>query len=270
MKYDPVKSRIGRLVSRSVWLRKVFYSLLDILLLRTWHVKKALHAFKKAKPGAADILDAGSGFGQYAYRMWKLNSKWKISGIDIKEEEVGHCNHFAARSGAGERLAFRVGDLTALDEKEKYDLALSVDVMEHIEEDTLVFANLFNALRKGGWLIISTPSDRGGSDVHHEEEDSFIDEHVRDGYGMQEIEDKLMSAGFSDISCKYTYGKPGKISWKISMKYPIIMLNFSMILAIILPFYYLLAMPPALLLNYLDLHGEHSEGTGLLVIAKKT
>jgi hypothetical protein len=93
---------------------------------------------------------------------------------------------------------------------------------------------------------------------------------VRDGYGIQEIKEKLQSAGFSDIKCKYTYGRPGKISWKISMKYPIMMLNFSMILAVILPFYYILAMPPALVLNYLDLHMEHKEGTGLLVVAKKT
>lgn len=270
MRYDPVKSRIGRLVSSSVWLRKVFYALLDILLLRTWHVRKALLGFNKASPGAENILDAGSGFGQYAWRMWKLNSRWKITGIDIKEEQVAHCNWFAARAGAGGRLSFRVADLTAFTEKEKYDLVLSVDVMEHIEDDISVFRNLFNSLRRGGWLLISTPSDRGGSDVHHGDGDSFIDEHVRDGYGMQEIEEKLQSAGFSDIKCKYTYGKPGKLSWKISMKYPIIMLNFSMILAVILPFYYILAMPPALVLNYFDLHMEHSEGTGLLVIAKKT
>ena len=270
MRYDPVKSRIGRLVSRSVWLRKIFYALLDILLLRTWHVKKALRSFNKAKPGAENILDAGSGFGQYAYRMWKLNSKWKITGLDIKQEQVGHCNYFAAKTGAGDRLSFQVADLTGFSEKEKYDLVLSVDVMEHIEDDTGVFARLFNSLREGGWLIISTPSDRGGSDVHHEDEDSFIDEHVRDGYGMQEIKEKLQSAGFTGIKCKYTYGRPGKISWKISMKYPIMMLNFSMILAVILPFYYILAMPPALVLNYLDLHMEHKEGTGLLVVAKKT
>lgn len=270
MRYDPVKSRIGRLVSSSVWLRKVFYALLDILLLRTWHVRKALHGFNIANPGAENILDAGSGFGQYAWRMWKLNSRWKITGIDIKEEQVAHCNWFAARAGAGDRLSFRVADLTAFTEKEKYDLVLSVDVMEHIEDDISVFRNLFNSLRRGGWLLISTPSDRGGSDVHHGDGDSFIDEHVRDGYGMQEIEEKLQSAGFSDINCSYTYGKPGKLSWKISMKYPIIMLNFSMILAVLLPFYYILAMPPALVLNYFDLHMEHSEGTGLLVIAKKT
>ena len=45
MKYDPVKSRLGKIVSRSVWLRKIFYTLLDILLLRTWHVKRALRKY---------------------------------------------------------------------------------------------------------------------------------------------------------------------------------------------------------------------------------
>ena len=68
--------------------------------------------------------------------------------------------------------------------------------MEHIEEDELVFRNFFRALKPGGSLLISTPSDQGGSDVHNEEEKSFIDEHVRDGYGIGEISQKLERAGF--------------------------------------------------------------------------
>jgi len=39
-------------------------------------------------------------------------------------------------------------------------------------------------------LLISTPSDQGGSDAQ-EEHDSFIGEHVRDGYAIKEIEEKL-------------------------------------------------------------------------------
>ena len=269
MRYDPVKSRIGRMVSRSVWLRKLFYTLIDILLLRTWHVKKALRLFVAANPDARNILDAGSGFGQYSWRMWKLNNNWNILGLDIKEEQIHDCTRFIGKTGAAGRVSFRIADLTSYSENEQYDLVLSVDVMEHIEDDRAVFGNFFKSLRNKGWLIISTPSDKGGSDVHHEDDHSFIDEHVRDGYGMDEIKEKLQSAGFSDITAYYTYGRPGKLSWKISMKYPVVMLNFSLILAVLLPFYYILTMPFALILNYLDLRLKHREGTGLLVIAKK-
>ena len=71
--------------------------------------------------------------------------------------------------------------------KESLESVGFFDVMEHIEEDVKVFENFHASLKKGGQVIISTPSDQGGSDVHGDEDSSFIDEHVRDGYNMQEI-----------------------------------------------------------------------------------
>ena len=49
-----------------------------------------------------------------------------------------------------------------------YNIILSVDVMEHIEEDVLVFQNFYKSLKNNGVLLISTPSDKGGSDVHND------------------------------------------------------------------------------------------------------
>jgi hypothetical protein len=119
-------------------------------------------------------------------------------------------------------------------------------------------------------LMISTPSDQGGSDVHdHAEEESFIDEHVRDGYNIGDIQEKLRKAGFSRTEARFTYGKSGQLGWKLSMKYPILMLNASKLSFIILPFYYILTFPFALLFNYIDLHSDHKNGTGLLVKAWK-
>jgi hypothetical protein len=141
--------------------------------------------------------------------------------------------------------------------------------MEHIEEDVKVFRNFHQSLKKDGMLLISTPSGEGGSDVHGDHDESFIDEHVRDGYPISEIRDKLKEAGFSRIDARYSYGNPGKISWRLSMKYPILMLNASKLNFIILPFYYLLTFPFALILNFMDVRMKHSSGTGLIVKAFK-
>jgi SAM-dependent methyltransferase len=269
MKYDPIKKKLGSFVSGSLFLRKVFYSLLDLLLLRTWHVKKAL---KKAAGNFAKdtlVLDAGCGFGQYSWRMAQLNNMWKIEAIDIDSEHIADCNSFFEKAGLSERTDFRTGDLTLLSAKDLYDLILSVDVMEHIEDDIKVFRNFHNALKENGILIISTPSDKGGSDVHDEHDDSFIGEHVRDGYSINDISGKLSSAGFRNIVVSYTYGVPGAISWRLSMKYPIKMLNISYLFFIVIPFWYLIFFPISLLLNYADLITEHKKGTGLLVTARK-
>ncbi len=67
----------------------------------------------------------------------------------------------------------------------------------------------------------------------------------------------------------YTYGRPGNISWRLSMKYPIKMLNISYLFFILLPFYYLIFFPISLILNIFDLRLTHKTGTGLLVTARK-
>jgi hypothetical protein len=141
--------------------------------------------------------------------------------------------------------------------------------MEHIEKDILVFRNFYKSLKNNGVLLISTPSDKGGSDVHNAREESFIDEHVRNGYSIKEITEKLMLAGFRNIEARYTYGKPGNISWRLSMKYPIKMLNVSYLFFVLLPFYYLIFFPVSVILNIFDLFLTHKTGTGLLVTARK-
>ena len=269
MQYEPIKRSLGRFFAGSLFMRKTLYFLLDLLLLRTWHVKKTLRKISGQLPDEASILDAGSGFGQYSWRMSRMNSRWNIKAIDINREQMEDCNRFFLHAGVSERVKFITGDLTKLDEPNSYDLILSVDVMEHIEEDTLVFKNFFSSLKDNGILLISTPSDKGGSDVHNDAEESFIDEHVRDGYSIKDITEKLSKAGFRSITSSYTYGKPGNISWRLSMKYPIKMLNISYLFFIILPFYYLIIFPVSIILNIFDLSLTHKTGTGLLVTARK-
>ena len=269
MQYEPIKRSLGRFFAGSLFLRKTLYFLLDLLLLRTWHVKKALRKIARQFPGKASVLDAGSGFGQYSWRMSKMNKLWNIKAIDINSEQINDCNSFFRKTGLSERVTFQTGDLTALTDTAVYDIILSVDVMEHIEEDVLVFKRFYMSLKNNGILLISTPSDRGGSDVHNESEESFIDEHVRDGYSIKDITDKLSLAGFRDIEAGYTYGKPGNISWRLSMKFPIKMLNVSYLFFIVLPFYYLIFFPVSIILNIFDLRIKHKTGTGLLVTARK-
>ncbi|MDR2039082.1 MAG: class I SAM-dependent methyltransferase [Bacteroidales bacterium] len=268
MQYDNVKRTLGEVFNRRPFMRKLFYCLLDLLLLRAWHIKRELRQLKRTMPADASVLDAGAGFGQYTYFMSRLSRSWKIKAVDVKTEQVDDCNRFFAQIGKGGQVHFEVADLTKFSEPESYHLAISVDVMEHILDDVAVFKNIHLSLKEGGIMLISTPSDQGGSgaDEHH---GSFIDEHVRDGYNIDEIRDKLKRAGFSQVDVKYTYGTPGHVSWLFSMKYPLLILNASKLFLILLPFYYLLVFPFCLLLNLWDVHSIHKTGTGLKVKAIK-
>ncbi len=270
MQYDPIKRSLGNVFNRSSGLRKLFYNLLDLLLLRSWHIHKELGEWRResGEKQPLQILDAGSGYGQYSYWMWKRFKGCNILAVDVKDEQVADCNKFFQSIGAT-NVKFEVGDLTKFSNPDIYDLVVCVDVMEHILEDELVFQNYNTSMKKGAMLIISTPSDQGGSDVHGDDQTSFIEEHVRDGYNIKDIEDKLHRAGFSKVDARYSYGAPGKIAWRLSMKYPIQMLGVTKLFFIILPFYYLIAYPISFVLNYFDTNMKHATGTGLIVKAWK-
>jgi SAM-dependent methyltransferase len=269
MQYDPIKRSLGSVFNRTPFLRILFYRMLDLLLLRAWHVKKEIRHWARGRRGKLRLLDAGSGFGQYTYFLSGLDKSWTVEALDVKEEQIADCNAFFERIGKRNAL-FEVADLTRFSKPDTFDLILSVDVMEHILEDEQVFRNFYDSLTQEGMLLISTPSDQGGSDVHeHGEEQSFIDEHVRDGYNIGEIQVKLGRAGFTRTDARFTYGKPGRIAWLLSMKIPIRILSLSRLFFILLPFYYLLAFPFCLLCNYLDVRTAHATGTGLIVKAYK-
>jgi len=267
MHYDPIKRVLGGVFSSS-FLRKLFYNLLDLLLLRTWHIHRELRAWMKNNTGKTNILDAGMGFGQYSFYMSKKLPNSSILAVDVKQEQVDDCTQFFKSIGKT-NVQFTVADLVKYNKPDTYNLILSVDVMEHILEDVEVFRNFHLSLKKDGMLLISTPSDQGGSDVHSDGETSFIEEHVRDGYNVKDIEDKLRSVGFSKVEVLYSYGTPGKISWKLSMKYPILMLGTTKLFFVILPFYYIVVYPIAFVLNYFDTYSVHKTGTGLIVKALK-
>ncbi|MCR5887527.1 class I SAM-dependent methyltransferase [Hymenobacter sp. J193] len=269
MHYDPIKKTLGQVFNRTPWLRRVFYHLLDLLLLRTWHVHRELRQWAKGRTDESlTILDAGSGYGQYTYWLSGLSRKWQILAVDVKEEQIADSNQFFRQIGRP-YVQFAVQDLVLYQEPNTFDLALSVDVMEHILEDVEVFRNIHASLKDGGMLLISTPSDQGGSDVHGDGESSFIEEHVRDGYNIHEIQQKLRTAGFERIEARYSYGEPGQVSWRLSMKYPIQLLGVSRWFFLLLPFYYAVVFPFCLLLNWFDATRIHDSGTGLIVKAWK-
>ncbi len=269
MHYDPIKQRLGKIFNTHPLLRILFYNLLNVLLLRSWHIRKEIRSMISVLSSSPEILDAGSGFGQYSWYMARKFRNGTVTGVDIKEEQVDDCNAFAIASGLSGKMSFMKADLTRFQDPGRFNLILSVDVMEHIEDDHAVFHNFCNSLKEGGILLISTPSDQGGSDVHEEGDLSFIEEHVRNGYNMNDMENKLAEAGFQNIQSRFTYGKPGNLSWKLSMKYPVTMLNISPFFYLVLPFYYIFVFPFCLLLNLADVLITHRSGTGLIVKAIK-
>jgi len=94
MQYDPVKRSLGTFFNKTPFTRKIFYKLLDLLLLRTWHVKRELRIFRKNSAEKINVLDAGAGYGQYSFFMSGLSASWNIRAVDVKKEQIDDCNRF--------------------------------------------------------------------------------------------------------------------------------------------------------------------------------
>jgi len=213
MHYDPIKASLGDVVRRSPLLRRLFYTVLGLMFLREWHVKRELRRQLRSVSAPFMIYDAGSGFGQYSYYMAKKFPSVTIRAVDVKEEQIEDCRRFFEARRIS-NCSFSIEDLLTIGHAGLFDFVLSVDVMEHIEDDRTVFRNFFRALKPGGQLFINTPSDLGGSDATSPDEESFIGEHARNGYSEGEMREKLEAEGFRVEYIRYTYGRFGRVDGK--------------------------------------------------------
>ncbi len=271
MFYDPIKDRLGRAFSSHPALQKTFYRMLNLFFLRAWYVRREIRRLMTSMPPdrTINVLDAGTGFGQYAYFIAREFPNTRVLAVDVKDDYLENARRFIERTPERARVRFEKADLTVLEIDETFDLILSVDVMEHIEDDRSVFRNFERVLNPGGYVIINTPSDLGGSDVSDDEGESFIEEHVRPGYNREELSGKLREAGLPTTRAIFTYGRYGSRAWRMLIKWPMQMLARTRASIAVLPFYYIAALPLGTALNALDVRDENEAGTGLLVIARK-
>ena len=239
------------------------------MFLRSWYVRRELRIIRKNFGNEnISIYDAGSGYGQYSFFMSKNLQPCEIYSVDVKEDWINDCREFFVSQNIT-TVNFGVEDLTTINHKDRFDLIVCIDVMEHIPDDVKVFQNYHNALKRDGYLLINTPSIYGGSDVHEDEDESFIGEHARDGYSKEDLESKLHPIGFTTHQAKYTYGFLGDKAWRLGIKYPIMMVNVSKLLLIVLPLYYLLTFPFTLIMMWIDFKSNNKIGSGINFIAKK-
>jgi SAM-dependent methyltransferase len=269
--YDPIKDRLGAWFSPYPALQRLLYGLLDLLFLRAWYVRREVRKILSRYPSSRPlrVLDAGTGFGQYAYFMAREFPNVHVRAVDVKPVYLDRARQFVNQTAQADQVTWALDDLTDLQSEGPFDLILAVDVMEHIAEDRAVLAHFARVLRPGGHVLVNTPSDQGGSDVQAETDDSFIGEHVRDGYSMDDLEAKLRAAGLRPVQSLYTYGRYGSTAWRWLIKRPMQMLGATWASLVVLPLYYLVALPLGMWLNTRDMAAPNATGTGLLIVARK-
>jgi cyclopropane fatty-acyl-phospholipid synthase-like methyltransferase len=165
--------------------------------------------------GAPHVLDAGSGNGDHTFRLARRYTHATFHGVDVDGEHVVACQA-RLRATPLPNLTFALADLTASLGTEAYDLIYNVDVLEHITDDRAALANLAQALRPGGSLIIHTPlaSQRHWLGRFNVDRCPRAD-HVRQGYDEQDLQTKVQESGLEITSVRYTHGPWGTLAWEL-------------------------------------------------------
>ncbi len=114
-------------------------------------------------PAGARILDAGCGSGR---NMIELARHGTVTGVELSEMSV----ELARARGCGEVVAGSVLEMPFADGA--FDLAVSLDVIEHLEDDLGALRELRRVVAPGGALLVTVPAYQwlwSGHDVinHH-------------------------------------------------------------------------------------------------------
>jgi SAM-dependent methyltransferase len=103
-----------------------------------------------ALPADARILDAGCGSGR---NMVELARYGAVTGVELAPASV----EVARRRGVGEVVAGSLSEPLPF-EHASFDLAVSFDVIEHLDDDRAALAELRRVVRPHGRLLVTVPA----------------------------------------------------------------------------------------------------------------
>ncbi len=155
-------------------------------------------------PVPKKVADAGCGRGMITLACARRFPSAEVIGVDLdgKQNEMNH--HIALKSGI-KNVRFVTMDAMKLKEMGKFDLIISTDMLEHLEDDLGGVRTFREALDPGGHLLVHVPHLTRNVLGWRRENWMDIDGHVRPGYTKDGLTSLLMEGGLAVKTCIYNY-----------------------------------------------------------------
>jgi 2-polyprenyl-3-methyl-5-hydroxy-6-metoxy-1,4-benzoquinol methylase len=144
-----------------------------------WYEHWHRYAFALQFAAGKRVLDAACGEGYGSSLLARRAAR--VTGVDIDPSSIEHAR---ARYGVGsDRLAFQVGDVSALDlPPASFDLIVSFETLEHLEAQEQMLAGFARLLAPDGLLLISSPDKATYSDAQGHANPYHVRELYRDEF----------------------------------------------------------------------------------------
>ena len=139
-------------------------------------------------PESPEILDAGCGSGRNMVTLAALGS---VTGIEISDASVARARDRAV----GEVVQASITEMPLADQR--FDLAVCLDVLEHIDNEALALRELRRVMRSSGLLLITVPAYQSLWSAH-----DVINHHKR-RYNRRTLCDVAIAAGWEPVWVSY-------------------------------------------------------------------
>lgn len=166
------------------------------------------------------MVDYGCGTGRHSFLVARRWPSALVLGLDVDAEALAVGRRRAVRRGRG-HVSF-AGEIFFPPRRGFFDLAICIDVLEHIADDLQALRRTAYLMKEGGLFILHTPAlgqrrywGVNPADAGHAGGREFG--HVRDGYDEGGLRDLLREAGFVPVSFRPTIGKAA--AWLTDLDY---------------------------------------------------
>ena len=148
----------------------------------------------------SEVLEVGAGHGDFTGRLAEGRF---VTATDLSKRCVALLEE---RYGAKANVEIRHADAANLPDEARFDSAVVINVLEHLEDDEQALRGLRHALRPGGHLLVFAPAFEG----LYSEFDRRIGHHRR--YRRAQLVEVADRAGFEIVEARYS-SSLGAILW---------------------------------------------------------
>jgi len=155
-------------------------------------------------PDPRRIADAGCGRGMITLACARRFPTAEVFGVDLDEDQNRVNSEIAKKVGL-KKVQFVTMDAMKLPELGRFDLIISMDMLEHLDDDLGAVKMFCEALGPSGHLLVHVPHLTRNIFGWQRENWMDIDGHVRPGYTKDGLTRLLARGGLHVKICIYNY-----------------------------------------------------------------